>query len=421
MDEEEREMADFLSSLDDNRIRMDKGGLRESDSSGVGGDLFFGPRLSSVSKMNPPPVGSRNKALKEGAYRGALHGRDMTPDWLEDFQALDVRDFRVKRKPAEKFVDNNGLTAHGEVPGAEPEILDGEFFPNNNDATKAGRSPSGEEHTSDHSRTAAAGSRRGWPFSASASGNTRRNSEAMHGDESTATSLSKHSEREDQQRLDWPETMDMLGLVESDGHPQKSRATSNLAMKEFPTMPPPPPREQSFPDFIEVRDLRSVSQWPKPSSSAGTGGGDSGDAANEGISKFGQGKLGGARHQAPLPSPLRTVEVYLRPDVTWESVSDVYMAVMLSRGLLVREQTEKMVSTKSESCGGNERVDKQRSVPHYISSTSDSGAMSHHCLYRQCEFTLPVVYIQPVCWCVGLLVRSKISICSPDATVLRLG
>ena len=149
----------------------------------------------------------------------------------------------------------------------------------------------------------------------------------------------------------------MLGMVEGEKEAGPNASAVGVPVSELPSMPPPATRQERFPDFVEIRDARRVSQFPKPdnalaaraatifgsSSSDGGGSGGGGGGGDGGAEGGGDGGKGATGQKHVLPPPLRTVEVYLRPDVTWETVSDVYMAVMLSRGLVVREQTEKMV------------------------------------------------------------------------------
>lgn len=366
--QESQDIADFLSTIDSLTAAGGSGG-----SSGVGveggGDLIFGPTSSSSSRMG----GGGNTEASGLAYNEGygVEGEE-TPGWLKDLQALEMREGQATAATTATATPAKGIgyarrAEEHEILGVEPEILDREFFPNrdqhhnnnsNNRSQSIGGAIAGGERGEMHPGRAATAT--GW-----AHGTAEIAQSQVTTDRASATALaSKGEEEREQQRLDWPGTLDMLGLTEADGQPlptsnaaaasvaPSARITAGLPVSSLPAMPPPPPREASFPDFVEVKDPRHVSQWPKPSAASGVhagGGGGGGSAGGSG--EGGGGRAVGSegakqqQHQA-LPAPLRTVEVYLRPDVTWESVSDVYMAVMLSRGLVVRQQTEKMVRGK---------------------------------------------------------------------------
>lgn len=355
-EEEEREMADFLSSIEDDITRSESGPSQENVTLSMGGDLFFGPTSSlSPAKydMKPYATASSSRALGRG------RGPETAPDWLQDFQALEVGASARSRAAASSTTsgENNGRREYGEVPGAEPEILDEDFLPLQSGRAIAGRKSSAlaGKHAARDS-TPARRDPKGWiPNDDSRVAAPMRPGGYPRKNIGTAIPSSAGGSQDKQERLDWPGTMDMLGVPESeasagsDGRPAEgSGHATGLRKAGSTTAPAPAPLQggEASPDFVEVRDPRLVSQWPKPSAPASVGGAGAGAGAGTGgtTGVAGQGApAGSAGKHAGLPPPLRTVEMYLRPDVTWESVSDVYMAVMLSRGLVVREQTEKMV------------------------------------------------------------------------------
>lgn len=411
--DEEQEMADFLSSLDELTTSSNTntssssangaaggfrgsggggGGSGSNNSPGFGADLFFGSS-------------TRGTRADDGFGAGSIGGTDSKvntgrvaqepPEWMKGFQALEIpgEDERKRAGPARQDYDdsNDGpapyaLAEQHEVLGVEPEILDGEDYHTEvgnvmptPDATAVLSRKSGTDDQNPSSRREVRHSHVGDPTADSSrpTASADRTDYWPPRDSNTTPhprypiGLNNAQQRRPQpavgaageateERLDWPGTLDILGLAESDGQPQQrqqqrdksesSDVAAELRVSEgLPAMPPPPPRPETFPDFVEVRDPRLVAQWPKPSAS--------------GVSKTpGGGRAGGGwptdggagdKQQQAWPAPLRTVEMYLRPDVTWESVSNVYMAVMLSRGLVVREQTENLVSWGKMSVGAD--------------------------------------------------------------------
>ena len=383
---DEEDIANFLSSMDEITSHAAAGSENDGDRNGVGlrgaGSpgglgLFFGS-ASSPAKVTSGHDRSLLLETEEGVAEA------VPEDWVKDLEALQI--VGDKCNSSAEVRTPSGLETQGghlqherlkqqqqhhhqqqqqqqqqqhqqqqqqqqqsshemadgeEVLGLEPEILD----EGDGDIYREGisRSPTPVRSNSASSRIGP-GTRSGSSGTQAGLGNGERLTRAAKG-------VSVAEKRE--QPLDWPGTLDMLGIRDpGNTTPAKNfRATASLPNSELPSMPPPSPRdEKTFPDFVEVRDTRLVSQFPKPknilvskvasaqdSNDGGTGEG-AGDDAKE--SK--------AREPRPqvvlLPAPLRTVEVYLRPDVTWEAVSDVYMAVMLSRGLVVRHETAKSVS-----------------------------------------------------------------------------
>lgn len=346
-EEEEQEIADFLSSFDDHT------GSSKGVSSTAGGDLFFDTNISQGNFNGT----SSTTASKRGSSQGVEYRRGLeegtTPDWLQDFEAPNAQG--TPRDHASRTMRGvrNGIN-DGEVPGAEPEILDEDFVSVGYKSRTGGEHTwGGEKHADDYrSGTGAAEARATGADAATTA--SMKPGRALPGSSGAEKSASSSERDQDRQRLDWPRAMDMLGLTVSDGQKRKqqhSRAAAGLLpVTGLPTMPPPPPRKGLFPDFVEIRDPRLVSQWPKSSGSMPSGGSVVGGTPTEGTpvsGAHGEAGVAGTRQQpSPLPAPLRTVEMYLRPDVTWTSVSDVYMAVMLSRGLVVREETEKTVSAR---------------------------------------------------------------------------
>lgn len=82
---------------------------------------------------------------------------------------------------------------------------------------------------------------------------------------------------------------------------------------------PTEPRASSFPseDFTEVPDVSGISLWAYLSQ----------------------------------PQPLRTIEVKIRPDVTRDTIFDLFDTIILSHGLVVKEKTENEVIAERKSSG----------------------------------------------------------------------
>lgn len=82
---------------------------------------------------------------------------------------------------------------------------------------------------------------------------------------------------------------------------------------------PTEPRASSFPseDFTEVPDISGISLWAYLSQ----------------------------------PQPLRTIEVKIRPDVTRDTIFDLFDTIILSHGLVVKEKTENEVIAERKSSG----------------------------------------------------------------------
>lgn len=386
---DEQDIEDFLSSIDD----MTSGSstnpaatTRTGTAAATGGisfhggsSLFFEPSTQEAS------AGSVLLRSDGGTSPGdaALLDTDMPADWLKDLEALELDMNNPSASPAEeqkaKEIGNQQTThrqqqhhAGGkreEILGMEPEILDDEVF--DEDIPKLHASGMLESSKSGR-QTPRGGEIRNAIFGRSASRSSRGGSgRAGSAGEVFASSIILEKEQAPgagEQQLDWPGTLDMLGIpVGASGdtaRPATSFRTKNTTgtnyvgvggVSELASMPPPESTKETFPDFVEISDMQHLSQFPKPdnvlvlnvvsraSGGSGSGGGGDGDgSARGGEGGGGKGDIATGQKQF-LPPPLRTVEVYLRPDVTWESVSDVYMAVMLSRGLLVRQQTEKTV------------------------------------------------------------------------------
>lgn len=370
---DEQDIADFLSSIDE--ITSSASGAAASggvDGSGVsfrggsspGGDLLFGPTSSSEQAT----AGSKSGLLLGSEDQG--YGDPLPSDWLNELEGLQLGEAdssAPQREPTAVVVNEqqqhqhqhqhqHQRAEHGEteILGQEPEILDdGGFVLSNNSGSSTaagGRLMSGGHMTwGNSSSSSTSASRALGERGGAAAGGGIGPSSAAEKDAAAAAAANE--------QLDWPGTLDMLGMAEGEKETGPTASGVGVPVSELPSMPPPATRQETFPDFVEIRDARHVSQFPKPdnafaaraatilgsgsSNSDGSGGGGDGDGGAGGAG--GDGGKGGRGQRQVLPPPLRTVEVYLRPDVTWESVSDVYMAVMLSRGLVVREQTDKMV------------------------------------------------------------------------------
>lgn len=366
---DEQDIAEFLSSIDEITSHAAGGHKSDGDGTGVGLrgagspggiDLFFGPGSSTQADGGP------DRSLLLEPEEGVAEA--MPDDWLKDLETLQMgRDkydssaeirtssgpgthddhprLEAQQQQEEQQHQYSNETPEGrEILGMEPEILDGEYGDSYGDGHMIGsfqhNRPTGKKSTSSGTE--------GVP------GSKRIGSEGGLGRKagSTSAAMDKSATENMEEQLDWPGTLDMLGMADPrDGRPtEPSLVTPGMPTSELPSMPPPNTREEkSYPDFVEVRDPRLVSQFPKPNNTlaakvaSARSAGDSGTSTGIGE----DGKVMPSQqqgHQVVLPAPLRTVEVYLRPDVTWESVSGAYMAVMLSRGLLVRHETEKSVS-----------------------------------------------------------------------------
>lgn len=407
-----------------------------------GADLFFGSGSTFPGKKGSSSSPKRATATRPG-IDSKQEPQQRQADWLKDFRSLEgdqalaapasaQNPAKIQSTTADAGTAGAGIEAfrngreQQEVLGQEPEILDGDLYVDDNPAefddnvfapaattnwsqstynATTANLPVGAaaavETRQNHVPTGAGSGRLsppqlGLPGRASAGQTLEwppQNSDtplqagtpqsAIVGALSAAgPKIGKH----ENERLDWPGTLDMLGLEESDGRPPsdarsilnsggqgggKAPSAGKTLAADLPlseTAEPPsavkPPaaagKADSYPDFVELRDSRSVSQWPKPgppgSSSSAAGGGAGTGSGGQGVGAAGIGKQQQQQQREEvLPAPLRTVEVYLRPDVTWDAVSDVYMAVMLSRGLIVREQTDKMVSITCKAVGGGGR------------------------------------------------------------------
>lgn len=379
---EEQDIADFMSSIED--TTTSGGGsatsvLRGGSSAGDGGDIFLG----SLSPPAVQQVTGTSAAGELGADDGKAIADAFPADWLNDFEGLGpgVQDKagssaepraavsqtihsspqgqqpqqqqqqqpdKVDQQQHRDATRQNNETE--EVLGAEPEILDNVDGGYGSGAAAAGilmsaggRVVSWAANTPASLVDAATGVFRGDGHPAAS-----RNAGDDLGNGSAAAASTA-----DELPLDWQGTLDMVGMAEAETDTKGASALAAAPVSELPSLPPPAAREGSFPDFVEIRDPRNVSQFPKPDNAlvakAATGGGGDGQAG-QGAGDGGEHAAGGQEHgqRQVLSAPLRTVEVYLRPDVTWDSVSDVYMGVMLSRGLVVRHQTEKMVRLLGE-------------------------------------------------------------------------
>eukprot|EP00904_Undaria_pinnatifida_P000976 jgi/Undpi1/1087/HiC_scaffold_10.g04550.m1 len=290
---DEQDMADFLSSIDEitsstsgsaAAARADGSNVSFRGGSSPGGDLLFGPTVSSEQGA----AGSKSTLLM-GPDGG--HDSPIPADWLNELEGLQLG------SEAGFDFNNSSSNASGKLPGGHAAWGSG----NNSNSSASGSRALGE-----HSGVAVDG---------------RRMSAAEKAETAAAN-----------EQLDWPGTLDMLGMAEAEkeaGPASESASTVGVPVSELPSMPPPAARQETFPDFVEIRDARHVSQFPKP---------DNALAARASTILGGSGG----------------VEVYLRPDVTWEAVSDVYLAVMLSRGLVVREKTEKMVTAEKVGEGSGD-------------------------------------------------------------------
>ncbi|CAM9598951.1 unnamed protein product [Ectocarpus fasciculatus] len=381
---EEQDIADFMSSIDDATSGGSTSVLRGGSSAGDGGDIFLG-------SLSPPALQqatSTSAAGELGADDGKAIAEAFPADWLNDFEGLGLGvegktgssaapaaasqptqsspqgqqpqqlQQRQQQRDKDDQQEHRDATIQSieteEILGAEPEILDNVDGGYGSGAAAAGmlmsaggRMVSWAANTPASLVDAATGAFRGDAHHA-----VSRNAGDDLGNGSAAAASAA-----DELPLDWQGTLDMVGMAEAET--DATKGTSALAaapVSELPSLPPPAAREGSFPDFVEIRDPRNVSQFPKPDNAlvakaaGGAGGGGDGQAG-QGAGDSGEHAAAGQEHgqRQVLPAPLRTVEVYLRPDVTWESVSDVYMAVMLSRGLVVRHQTEKMVTAEKSA------------------------------------------------------------------------
>eukprot|EP00903_Cladosiphon_okamuranus_P021842 g20083.t1 len=389
---EEQDIADFLSSIDD-MTSVTSGGevnLHGGRSSGSGGgDVFLG-------SITPPTQQQQQQQDMNGDASDLSAIADAFPaDWLQGMEGLEIvggpSDLSAPRQQAEQpqqppptppphdaqrnqqqgdpqqprpAVEEHSSDREPEILGEEPEILDDVEGGYDSGAAAAGRLMSASERVASWA-TSTPASLVG--VATAAFRGDARNTAGFPSATTAADAATRAGAEEPP--LDWPGTLDMLGMTEAqaeyNGNPTAAAAAAAVPASELPSMPSPAAREQTFPDFVEIRDPRNVSQFPKPDNAlvakvaAGWRNGGDGQAwdeegdgsgggtvAGQGVGKE-QGQGQGQRQV--LPAPLRTVEVYLRPDVTWESVSDVYMAVMLSRGLVVRQQTEKTVTAEKSA------------------------------------------------------------------------
>lgn len=367
---DEQDIAEFLSSIDEITSHAAGGHKSDGDGTGVGLrgagspggiDLFFGPGSSTQAD------GGHDRSILLEPEEGVAEA--MPDDWLKDLETLQMG--RDKYDSSAKMGTSSGPGTHDEfqqqhqhqhlqeekqhqyshetsekreILGMEPEILDGEYGDSYGDCDMIGSF----QHNRPTGIKSASSGTEGVPGSKSVGSEGGLGSKAG----STSAAMDKSSTENMEEELDWPGTLDMLGMADPrDGRPTEgSLVTAGMPISEFPSMPPPNTREgKSYPDFVEVRDPRLVSQFPKPNNTFVAKVASARSADDNGTSTgIGEdGKVMPSQqqgHQVVLPAPLRTVEVYLRPDITWESVSGAYMAVMLSRGLLVRHETEKSVS-----------------------------------------------------------------------------
>ncbi|CAB1097649.1 unnamed protein product [Ectocarpus sp. CCAP 1310/34] len=381
---EEQDIADFISSIDDttsvgsSTTSVLRGGR---SSAGDGGGIFLGllspPALQQVTGTSAAGelVSDDGKAIADA----------FPADWLNDFEGLglDVQDRTAssaapataaaqpirssppgqqpqQQQQQQQIEDDQQQhrdatipkNETGEVLGEEPEILDNVDEGYGSGAAAAGmlmsaggRMVSWAANTPASLVDAATGAFRGDAHHA-----VSRNAGGDLGNGSAAAA----STDADELPLDWQGTLDMVGMAEAETDTKGTSALAAAPVSELPSLPPPAAREGGFPDFVEIRDPRNVSQFPKPDNAlvAKSAAGRRGDGqVGQGAGDSGEHAAAGQEHgqRQVLPAPLRTVEVYLRPDVTWESVSDVYMGVMLSRGLVVRHQTEKMVTAEKSA------------------------------------------------------------------------
>lgn len=386
---DEQDIADFLSSIENDIAGAEAaGGARAAASEGIslrgggnspGADLLFGPASPSTQGAE---YGS-DRALLLG---DSSEGNEAAPaDWFRDLESLQMSSTAQRgdssaplgvgwqaasrddggqpqqrqqtKQQRQRRLKEEEEKEEGEVLGAEPEILDVAGYDDDDHHAESSSNssyPHGSRHMLEqHGPSSRQDARRSSaaianidPFAGDREARTGATESPTTGINEGATAAVGADEP-----LDWPGTLDMLGMA-ADGKKAGSSSSTAPAVpaSELPSMAPPAAREESFPDFVEIRDPRRVSQFPKPDNvlaakAAGRQG--SGDAGGGPGEEGGKGAAAGQRQV--LPAPLRTVEVYLRPDVTWESVSDVYMAVMLSRGLVVRQQTEKSVSRLSSA------------------------------------------------------------------------
>lgn len=382
---EEQDIEEFLSQIDDMTSAAAGGSgevnLRGGSTSG-GADLFLGS--SSPPTQQQVMVGDTDELVFRPDEGRAI--ADAFPsDWLSDLELLGLETSHSSATPPEQPTPAPALaladstqqqeekqhrvvaeygTENEEILGTEPEILDEETAYDSGAAaagmlmSAGGRMASWATGTPASFVGAAAAALRG-DTRRTASGSTVDDgggggSGSGSAEPSSATTTTPPAAGEPP--LDWPVTLDMLGMAEAEAQPERTTATAAAPVSDLPNMPPPAGREDPFPDFVEISDPLSVSQFPKPgnalSGGSSSGGGD--EHAGEGERDSSRtGAMGQEREQGQrqvLRAPLRTVEVYLRPDVTWESVSDAYMAVMLSRGLVVRQQTEKTVRLSPFVC-----------------------------------------------------------------------
>lgn len=371
---EEQDIADFLSSIDDmTSAGTGSGGevnLHGGGSSGGGRDVFLG--------STTPPSQQQQQDIDGDAGELSAIADAFPADWLEGMEGLGLvgdqggssaqqptpqqqpppppspQDDQQQGDQPPQPAEEHGSNREPEILGEEPEILDDVEGSYDSGAAAAGMLMSaGGRVASWATRT---------PASLVGAATAALRGDARHtaGPSTAATTAARTSatEVEHEPPLDWPGALDMLGMTEAEAENDGSSAAATAPASELSSMPAPAAREETFPDFVEIRDPRNVSQFPKPDNalvakvaagarSGAAGNGQAGEAEGDGsggaVAGQGTGKEQGPGQRHVLPAPLRTVEVYLRPDVTWESVSDVYMAVMLSRGLVVRQQTEKTV------------------------------------------------------------------------------
>lgn len=384
---EEQDINDFLSSID--QMTSAPAGtsvnLRGRSSPGTG-DLFLGS--PSPPAQQQAMGGSVDGDLVLGPDEGSAIADAFPDDWLNGMEGMGIggvvdssasqeeppssqsrvdlaqqehQDTQQQQQQQQHRLAAEHGSENEEILGKEPEILDDLEEGYDSGAAAAGMLMS------------AGGRMASWAASTPASlvgaataafrGDAAR-TVGIRAEDAPAPAVpsSANSALADEPPLDWPGTLDMLGMADAETEvaggsvAAAAAATAAVPVSELPSMAPPVARKESFPDFVEIRDPRNVSQFPKPDNAfvarTAAGGGSSSLGGDGEVGDDGGARAQGQEQRQVLPAPLRTVEVYLRPDVTWESVSDVYMAVMLSRGLVVRQQTEKMVRRERGGVGG---------------------------------------------------------------------
>ncbi|CAM9614446.1 unnamed protein product, partial [Discosporangium mesarthrocarpum] len=234
---DEQDLDDFLAGIDDNW------GAPFS-SAGKAFDSMF-TNAAGGGEWDASEGGTKQRSAKEevqGEGSGNGGGEEMMV-WLASLDGRSPQDGNRTRgnrqTPMEaNFAPTSFTPGNEEVPGVEPEIIEDEI----GDADAAEVTMEGKPTTRMETE---------WAVGSGSVGVTPE-SLAVHDRQTKAESSHlKNGEGEPprnvagaEEGLDWPNALESLGLGKED--------TKHATTEEFP-------------DFVEVRDPRFVSQWPKPS------------------------------------------------------------------------------------------------------------------------------------------------------------